>query len=72
MLRWAPHEHCWVGTHMSVSRYSPSTKLNTLRRVLKIDGKKKGEALDYGEGSLDSSLVIAFSPAVRPRVTCHH
>lgn len=71
MLRWAPHEHYWVGTHMSVSRYSPSTKLNTLRRVLKIDGKK-GEALEWGEGDLDSSLVIAFSPAVRPRVTCHH
>lgn len=57
---------------MSVSRYSPSTKLNTLRRVLKIDGKKKGEALDWEKGGLDSSLVIAFSPAVRPRVTCHH
>ena len=56
---------------MSVSRYSLSTKLNTLRRVLKID-RKKGEALDWGEGGLDSSLVIAFSPGVRPRVTCHH
>lgn len=59
MLRWAPHEHYWVGTHMSVSRYSPSTKLNTLRRVLKID-RKKGEALDWGR------LGFQFGDCIQP------